>query len=83
MSCGAALVASDTKPLHEAIIDKETGLLTPFFDPQQLAQQVIALLDDPARRQTLGRQAREFAIEHFDLTRVSLPRLLSIIERYR
>lgn len=83
MSCGAAIVASDTKPLHEAIIDKETGLLTPFFDPQQLAQQVIALLDDPARRQTLGRQAREFAIEHFDLTRVSLPRLLSIIDRYR
>lgn len=83
MSCGAAIVASDTKPLHEAIIDKETGLLTPFFDPQQLAQQVIALLDDPARRQTLGRQAREFAIEHFDLNRVSLPRLLSIIERYR
>ena len=83
MSCGAAIVASDTKPLQEAIIQNQTGMLTPFFDPMQLAQQVNDLLSDPKKRQTLGRHAREFAIEHYDLNQVSLPRLLSIIERYR
>lgn len=83
MSCGCAIVASDTKPLHEAIIDQQTGVLTPFFDPRQLANNVMQLLGDPQKREKLGRNAREFAITHYDLKRVSLPKLRSIIDRYR
>jgi glycosyltransferase involved in cell wall biosynthesis len=83
MSCGCSIVASDTKPLHEAIIHNQTGMLTSFFDPKQLSQQVIELLNSPSKRQALGHHARALAIQNFDLTQVSLPRLLSIIERYR
>ncbi|UOD50401.1 glycosyltransferase family 4 protein [Orrella daihaiensis] len=83
MSCGCAIVASDTKPLHEAIINEETGVLTPFFDPKQLAQNVTQLLNDPDKRERLGRNAREFAVKHYDLKQVCLPKLMSIIERYR
>ena len=83
MSCGCAIVASDTKPLHEAIIDHQTGILTPFFDPKALASNVVTLLEDPKQREALGHRAREFAVEHYDLKQVCLPKLMSIIERYR
>jgi glycosyltransferase involved in cell wall biosynthesis len=83
MSCGCAIVASDTKPLHEAIIDGQTGLLTPFFSPEELARRVSDLLGDENQRELLGKNARQFAIEHYDLNTVSLPRTLDIINKYR
>ncbi|HEY7803957.1 MAG TPA: glycosyltransferase, partial [Orrella sp.] len=83
MSCGCAIVASDTKPVQEAIRHNETGVLTPFFEAGQLADQITRLLDDPIKRQRLGQAARAFAIKHYDLNLVCLPRMLSMIERYR
>jgi glycosyltransferase involved in cell wall biosynthesis len=83
MACGCAIVASDTAPLKEAIFDQKTGVLTPFFEPQTLANNVVALLEDKEKREQLGAQARQFAIEHYDLNRVCLPAMLNIIDRYR
>lgn len=83
MAAGCAIVASDTQPLHEAIIDGQTGVLTSFFDHDALAKQVIDLVKDPKRRAMLGQNARQFAIEHYDLKTVCLPKMLEIIERYR
>lgn len=82
MSCECAIVASDTAPLREVITHDQTGLLTSFFDPEALADTVIDLLNDPAKRKKLGRQARQFAIENYDLKSISLPRWLELIERY-
>jgi glycosyltransferase involved in cell wall biosynthesis len=73
MSAGCAIVASDTAPVREAIRHGETGKLVDFFDPEALAQQVIALCDDPAERARLGAQARAFAVEHYDLETRCLP----------
>ena len=76
MSAGCAIVASDTQPLQEAIVDGQTGLLVPFFDPAALAAKVCALLQDPAKRQSLGTHARAFAQANYDLRAVCLPRQL-------
>ena len=76
MSAGCTVVASDTAPLREAIVDGETGRLVGFFDFAALADQVCALLDDPAQRQRLGAQARAFAGAHYDLRTACLPRQL-------
>lgn len=81
MSCGCAIVASDTAPLREAIIDRQTGLLTDFFDAKALAEEVVGLLGDPALRQQLGDAARKFAVENYDLKTVCLPKILSYIDR--
>lgn len=81
MSIGCAIVASNTQPLHEAISDKETGLLVDFFDTQALADAIIALLDDPVERQRLGRNARQFAQANYDLQRVCLPRQMEWVNR--
>ncbi len=66
-------MASDTAPVREAIRHGETGQLVDFFDPVALAQQVIALCENPTERARLGAQARSFAIEQYDLETRCLP----------
>jgi len=80
MSIGCAIVASDTQPLHEAIDHGRTGVLTNFFDHDALADNIIALLNDPDQRKRLGKAAREFARIHYDLKRVCLPQQLEWVK---
>ncbi|MFD2366662.1 glycosyltransferase family 4 protein [Pseudoduganella sp. GCM10020061] len=80
MSCGCAIVASNTAPLREAIHHGETGLLVDFLDTDQLAAETIRLLDDPEQRERLGRAARAYAISHYDLKQVCLPRQLAWVK---
>jgi glycosyltransferase involved in cell wall biosynthesis len=81
MSTGCAIVASDTRPLQEAIRHDETGRLVDFFDPLGLAESVCELLADPAARSRLGAAARAFAQSQYDLRTVCLPRMLQLIDR--
>lgn len=83
MSTGCAIVASNTMPLREAISHGETGRLVDFFLPAGLADEVCALLDDPEQRRALGRSARSFAMQHYDLERVCLPRQLAWVKQLR
>jgi glycosyltransferase involved in cell wall biosynthesis len=76
MSVGCAIVASDTAPLREAIEHNRTGRLVDFFSPQALSDEVCALLEDGPTRERLGHHGREFAVAHYDLQRVCLPRQL-------
>lgn len=76
MSAGCAIVASDTQPLHEAIKHDDTGRLVNFFDAQALADEVCSLLDQPEARARLGRNARQFAQDNYDLKTRCLPRQL-------
>jgi glycosyltransferase involved in cell wall biosynthesis len=80
MSAGCAIVASDTKPLLEAIKHNETGRLVDFFDFKQLAEEVCSLIEKPDERVRLGANARSFAIENYDLQKVCLPKKLAWVE---
>ena len=80
MSAGCAIVASDTQPVREAIIDNDTGLMVDFFDHEALAQAVDTLLNNPALRDKLSRNARQFAVENYDLKTVCLPKQLQWVE---
>lgn len=80
MSVGAAIVASDTSPLREAISHDETGRLVDFFDSQAIAKEVIRLLEQPLERQRLGQNARQFALDNYDLKTVCLPRQLAWVK---
>lgn len=81
MSAGCAIVASDTTPLREAIIDGETGRLVNFFDPSALAGAVASLLDDAPTRAAFGTRAREFARANYDLRSICLPRQLQWVRQ--
>ena len=83
MSAGCAIVASDTQPLHEAIVHNHTGMLVNFFDPSALAQSVCELLNKPEERSRLGANARAFAQANYDLQTVCLPKQLAWVEQLK
>lgn len=80
MSVGCAIVASDTRPLHEVIQHGDTGRLVPFFDGHTLVREVSDLLKNPSERTRLGANARAFTREHYDLKRVCLPKQLAWVD---
>ena len=65
MSCGTPAIASRVGGMPEFIRHGETGFL--FDDPQQLTQQLARLAADPTLVATLGHQARQHVLTHFDL----------------
>lgn len=76
MSAEAAILASDTAPVLEAIQHNETGWLTDFFDADALVEKADALLNDKETRERLGKAARAFVIENYDLKTQCLPKQL-------
>ena len=74
MSAGCAVIASDTGPVREVIRHGENGRLVDFFNKDQLAGEIIALLANPASRESLGKVARQHIIENYDLQSICLPR---------
>lgn len=80
MSIGCAIVASNTAPVKEVITHDETGRLVDFFNKEDLAAQVIDLLQNPFERERLGKAAREHAIKHYDLQSKCLPKQLEWVE---
>jgi glycosyltransferase involved in cell wall biosynthesis len=80
MSVGCSIVASATPPVLEVIRDNDTGQLFDFFDSHGLADQVCKLLDDEAKRNTLGQNARDFVRSRYDLRTACLPSQINWIE---
>ncbi|ASO18540.1 starch synthase [Actinoalloteichus hoggarensis] len=71
MACGTAVVASDVGGIPEVVAHGETGLLVPLDeqDPtafqRGLADEVNALLADPARAEAMGAAGRRRAVTEF------------------
>ena len=61
LSCGCAVVASDTEPVREFIRHRRQGLLTPFHDPAKLADRILELLEDRDLAGRLRENARRLA----------------------
>jgi glycosyltransferase involved in cell wall biosynthesis len=63
MACGVPVVGSAVGGLIDTVVDGVTGVHVPPRDPVRLAAAIRCLLDDPARRASLGsagaRRARE------------------------
>ena len=78
MSCGCAVVGSDTAPVQEVIQDGVNGLLVDFFSPSLIADAVAELLRNPVRAAELGHNARRTILNDFSLD-VCLPRQLQLI----
>ena len=74
LSCEAAIVASDTAPVREAIRHDINGRLVDFFDQDALIEDVCSLLSDAPTRKRLGRAARQTIQDKYDLKSICLPR---------
>jgi glycosyltransferase involved in cell wall biosynthesis len=65
-ACGLPAVAVDAPGCSEVVHDGDTGVLTKG-DPAALAEAVIGLLIDPARRAAMAARARQLAEREFDV----------------
>jgi glycosyltransferase involved in cell wall biosynthesis len=81
MSCQAAIVASSTAPVVDAMEHDRTGRLVDFFDADALVDETITLLEDEALRDRLGAAARKYIVENYDLSTVCLPRQMDWVDR--
>lgn len=63
MACGAALCVSDGGALPEVV--GEAGFVSPVGDADAMAANILAVLNDPARRDAVGRAAAARARQRF------------------
>lgn len=64
-ACGKPVVGTRIPGLDEAVLDRETALLSPVDDEASMAKDVLRLLDEPDLARRLGSKGRERAIALF------------------
>jgi len=73
MACGLPCIISDMPGISDYLIkDKEEGIIVPQNNPERLAEEVLKLLNDPARANEIGKRAREKALRDFSIEKVSI-----------
>jgi len=77
MAVGRPVIATAGGGPSEIIASDADGILVPPEDPEMLAQAMLALIDDPHRRQVLGERGRELV-----RTRFSIDVMASSLIRY-
>ena len=67
MAAGKAVIASHVSSLPEIVEDRRTGILVPPRAPEQLADAMATLVDDPALRSSMGKAGAAKAESVFSL----------------
>ncbi|MET1412247.1 glycosyltransferase [Roseibium sp. HPY-6] len=67
MSCGAAIIASDTPPVREVVKDNLNGRLVDFWNVEKFAERIEEALKAPDRFQQLRSEARKTIVGRYDL----------------
>lgn len=81
LACGAPVVGSATAPVEEVISHGRNGWLVPFFEPDHLAEQLMAVLAlEGAQLETVRLAARQGVRQHFALERCTA-RQISLLEQ--
>ena len=80
LACGCTVLASNTAPVVEMMVDGENGLLVDFFDVDGLVQRAVEVLRDPTAFRTLGERGAALIGERYALG-VTLPRLVGLFDR--
>ena len=66
-ACGLPVVAFRSGGVPYTLDDGVTGLLVPEADEQQYFQALSDLINNPAKRQEMGRNARKFVEKNFSM----------------
>lgn len=66
LACECPVIAADLPATREIVLDGETGLLFRTGNSDELTCKILALLDSPALRQSMGRAGRKFVSQRFD-----------------
>ena len=80
MACGCTVLASDTAPVREVIRHGDNGYLADFFDVDGLAEQALAVLDDPSAHRRVAERAVETIHTRYS-SQVLFPKIADFYER--
>ena len=64
---GRPVVTTDSVGCRDTVVDGKNGFMIPIKDSDALAMALKKLIDNPDLRQTMGKNAREFAVSRFDV----------------
>lgn len=78
-ACGRPIVTTDNPGCRDSIINEKTGFLVPIKNSEALADALMKLLLDETKRVEMGLQARQYAVNEFDVNNV-VARHLDIYE---
>lgn len=67
---GRPIVTTDSVGCRDTVIDGKNGFMIPIKDSEALAAALKKLIDNTELRQTMGKNAREFAVGKFDINEV-------------
>jgi len=78
LASGCQVICSSTTPLMEATKDNEHVLMFDFHDPEALCDQVYKVLDNPKKYEDLRHNARNLAVEQYNVHKL-LPMHIDLI----
>lgn len=67
MACGVPCIVTDIPGARDLIENNKSGVLVPAASPQEIANTIQELIDDPSRLKSLGKAARERIIYEFNV----------------
>lgn len=82
MAAGCHIVASDTAPVREAMVDGQTATLVDFFDVAGWSAALTDALAQPEKYTNLRTAARKHAAARYDLRSYCLPRMIAFVESF-
>lgn len=65
MACEKAIIATPVGGIKDIVEDGKNGMLVNVNDANALAEKILALLVDPEKRESLGKNARDFVMSKF------------------
>jgi glycosyltransferase involved in cell wall biosynthesis len=71
LGCECAVVATDLPAMQDIVEDGKTGLVVAQRSPEQIANAVIRLVNNPALRRSLAIRGRDRVLKSFDWERIS------------
>jgi len=80
MACGTPVVASQVGGLAFLVQDGITGYFVPDGDPEQLAERLSRLIQDPELRRRMGKQANVYA-QAYDWSKIT-SHIIQTYQRY-
>lgn len=79
MASGVAVIGSAVGGIVDIIKDRDTGILSKEKDPEDLAEKILLLAEDPMLRKRLGENGREFVEKNFSWNKTA-GRFLNLYE---
>ncbi|SDS44026.1 Glycosyltransferase involved in cell wall bisynthesis [Halopseudomonas litoralis] len=71
MAMGRAIITTDAPGCRETVVDGDNGFLVPVKDADALAAAMLRFVEQPALVASMGKRARDVAVEKYDVHKVN------------